>query len=123
MSFHVGQVVVCVDDSGLPGPDVVTEVPKVGGVYTIREIRPDEYGDGLLLHELHNPLLQWVCGGEGEASFHNRRFRPAKMTSLEVLEAVLEPTRRLEEIQHPGDALQRKRQVLGVSATSALLVN
>ena len=85
-SFHEGQVVVCIDDAGLPGPEALAGIcPKEGGVYTVRAVRCEE-GPGLLLAELINPEFEWIGGQQGELSFHVRRFRPAKTASLEVFE-------------------------------------
>ena len=91
-SFYVGQVVVCIDDEGLPGPEeLVGTCPKEGGVYTVRAIRLCEDGAGLLLEEIVNPWFRWLGGNEGELAFHVRRFRPAKTMSLDVFKVMLAP--------------------------------
>jgi hypothetical protein len=89
MSFRSGQVVVCVDASGLP-QDVGT-LAKQGGVYTVREVRSWRGTAGLLLAEIVNPHFEWIDGSEGEVAFAARRFRPAKMTSLDVFAGMLAP--------------------------------
>jgi hypothetical protein len=93
-SFHVGQVVVCIDDRDIrwPGGEEIGErYPVEGGVYTVRMVRFCRDSAGLLLHEIVNPICEWYDGGVGELGFHVDRFRPAKTTSLEVFEGMLAP--------------------------------
>jgi hypothetical protein len=90
--FHVGQVVVCVDDEDLPGAEEdVGTCPKKGGVYTVRALRLWDGMVSLMLAELVNPSFEWEGGNVGEIAFYARRFRPAKTTSLEVFEGMLAP--------------------------------
>ena len=92
-SFHVGQVVVCIDANRFP--DLWSEflrVPREGGVYTVRAVRIDGDEAGLLLHEIVNPVCEWLGGNVGEFAFLVRRFRPAKTTSLKMFEGMLAPT-------------------------------
>lgn len=70
MSFHVGQKVVCVDDSTVPdepGPYV-----KNGAIYTVCEIEVAYDGDPLLhFDELHSVSIRgWSAGYIAD------RFRP-----------------------------------------------
>ena len=93
-SFHIGQVVVCIDDKGLPVPycdRAVTACPQEGCVYTIRGILVIEDRVGLWLEEIRNPPAKWLDGEVRELAFRSWRFRPAKTTSLEVFEAMLAP--------------------------------
>jgi hypothetical protein len=92
MGIAVGQVVVCIDASGLPS--TVGTLPKEGGVYTVREVRPFNGTVGLLLAEIINPHFEWIDGNVGEVAFAARRFRPAKATSLDVLGEVAFAARR-----------------------------
>jgi hypothetical protein len=78
-----------VDASGLP-QDVGT-LPEEGGVYTVRAVRSACNGMGLLLSEILNPQYEWLGGDVGEVAFAARRFRPAKMTSLDVFSGLLAP--------------------------------
>ena len=93
MGFQVGQVVVCIDASGMGCPDgeAGEAFPKEGGVYTVRALRPWEGTVALLLAEIVNPWFEWGGGDVGEVAFHSRRFRPAKTTSLEVFDPMLAP--------------------------------
>jgi hypothetical protein len=94
-SFQVGQVVVCIDDDGLPIPlhddEVARECPREGSVYTIRDVLRVQKHVGLLLEEIRNPPVQWKCGDLRELAFFARRFRPAKTTSIETFKAMLAP--------------------------------
>ncbi len=91
MSYRVGQVVVCVDASGIY--EEVKNPPVEGGVYTIRSfsVGPDDEL-GLRLAEIVNPMLEFEIDGVtemDELAFLSYRFRPAKETSLEVFDAAL----------------------------------
>jgi hypothetical protein len=96
-SFHIGQVVVCVDASNFPYERGLGEFPVEGGVYTIRNFSAGEnkFGEtdlALRLAEIVNPILEFECDGiteMTEVAFLSHRFRPAKKTSLEVFDAVL----------------------------------
>jgi hypothetical protein len=98
-SFHIGQVVVCVDASKHPTAGDVGEYPVEGDVYTIRSfsVGPDELG--LRLEEIINPIYDFEGEGIGEVAFLSYRFRPAKKTSLDVFEVALkERPLHLEEV-------------------------
>jgi hypothetical protein len=58
-NFHVGQMVVCIDDEGLHRPDPrAPNSPHQGCVYTIREIGVWNGEVGLLLEEVVNPRCE-----------------------------------------------------------------
>ena len=86
--FHVGQKVVYVDGSK---PNLSWDghtIPVLGAVYTVRELISWQGLDGLLLHEISNP----VSAGSGlECGFLAHRFRPVQTTSIEVFRALLNP--------------------------------
>lgn len=83
MAFHVGQMVVCVDDEDLNEP---VAAPIKGQVYTVRDVvfepascRPSP--DGLNFVELPDRVHfrgYWVG-----------RFRPVKQTSIEIFQQLL----------------------------------
>jgi hypothetical protein len=86
-SFHIGQVVVCVDASKHPTAGDVGEYPVEGDVYTIRSF------------SVINPIYDFEGEGIGEVAFLSYRFRPAKKTSLDVFEVALkERPLHLEEV-------------------------
>ncbi len=87
--FAVGQVVVCVNAPAADGE--VWTGPVEGGVYTVRDTRMTEEGQGVMLAEIPNPVQVWGDGNVGEVAFHSRRFRPAVETSLDVFEQMLAP--------------------------------
>ncbi len=102
--YAVGQVVVCVDNSGIQGNSdngAVVNTPIEGGIYTVRQIRPadERLGAGLILAELINPVVTWPDGRRGEVAFHARRFRPAVETSLDVFEKMLAPMPHKREME------------------------
>ena len=102
MTFHVGQKVVCVDDTY---PDTwpdnelgyrTPHRPKKGYVYTIRNIEPFDTGEfagefGVRLVELVNPTWSWDDRPKAEGCFAARRFRPVSETDISVFEKLLEP--------------------------------
>ena len=81
MSFHVGQQVVCVDDTD-------TALVVKGCVYTVARVcgdgysvRRKEFGPGLKLIE--------ASPANGMDGFCASRFRPVKQTSIEVFRQLL----------------------------------
>lgn len=98
-NFHVGQMVVCVDDRfGGKWRAVITKnapaLPTKGIIYTIREIEigwsvaRDAY---LRLEELTNPAMKWDDGDVSEVAFGAQRFRPVKHTSIEQFRKLVAP--------------------------------
>lgn len=96
MAWHVNQKVVCIKPPrGIKAcPRLVG--PKVGAVYTIREIfeGPDKWSGRTYfrLHEIVNPLSNTYLG-PFEAAFQSIIFRPVKTTStgLTILNRLLLP--------------------------------
>jgi hypothetical protein len=91
--FHVGQLVVCVDDDNWLLP--IPHRPEAKRIYTIRAIvegiHPiDGRGPGLLLDEIINPTVK---GTGVEYNFDPRRFRPLRKTSISIFTAMLSPTK------------------------------
>lgn len=113
-SFYVGQVVVCIDDSGFYSDAPGETYPKKGGVYTVREVRPDEDGAGLLLAEIVNPQFEWINGNVGEVAFRVRRFRPAKTTSLDVFERMLAPSPKCREADQRPSVIRSHETASGI---------
>lgn len=89
MTFHVGQMVVCVDDKPAAPKWGGVSFPVRGRVYTIRAVfRHTSGADGVWLEELRNPFaakygLEW--------GYKARRFRPVKTTSIDQFTALLNP--------------------------------
>jgi hypothetical protein len=90
--FHVGQLVVCVDDEGqehLPGPYV-----KRGTGYTIRDRhhngRHPVLGDGwaVWLEEIVSPTDEFGS----EWGFMSSRFRPVNDSALDIFRKTEAPT-------------------------------
>lgn len=95
MSFHVGQQVVCVDDTGWRVWRELSR-PVKGRIYTIRALSlpclctdPNELG--LLLEEIVNPTRLCLCGPTEDA-FFSRRFRPVRKTDISIFTAMLNPS-------------------------------
>lgn len=99
MGFHVGQLVVCVDDKPKGGyPD--EPWPVVGRIYTVRALRwSDWYSAEQVL------LVEIVCSprlyndGTYEAGYNATRFRPLDESRLTVFRQMLvsPPTKELVE--------------------------
>lgn len=97
MSFHVGQQVVCVSDRFSHSEYwrcAVRTLPRLNGIYTIREIR-EGYGDqrgliGFCFYEFTNPRAQFERG-DVEPGFISKHFRPMRKTSIELFEKLLVP--------------------------------
>ena len=96
--LHVGAKIVCVNDCPRSRYSYAPNLPKMGSVYTIREIVPykllgfDE--DGLLLVEIVNPPRfhkSPSCPLKSELAFRMSRFRPIQTTSIDVFTDMLEP--------------------------------
>jgi hypothetical protein len=81
--FHVGQLVVCVDDSGHPkfGRPPLVE----GRIYTVSHIEKIKSGIGLDLEESPCP--------RDDALYRQSRFRPLSETSISIFTAMLSPTK------------------------------
>ena len=88
--FHVGQLVVCVNDT-YPTNHLLGEIyPVRGVVYTIRELPYRNNLHGLLLVEIVNePRL--YSDAFAEKAFDIRRFRPVVETRLDVFREMLAP--------------------------------
>lgn len=86
MSFHVGQRVVCVDDSPVEGRIWYDGKPQISAVYTIVGIEYGRYGpyQTFLFAELSRQ------SGRGYAAW---RFRPVieRKTDISILTALLNP--------------------------------
>lgn len=89
MSFHVGQLVVCVDDAAHP------EWPGIhrpcglrrGHVYTVRDANLRRHGrDCIRLVEIFRPPLG---SDESEPPFYEVRFRPIDDTKLAIFRKLL----------------------------------
>jgi hypothetical protein len=101
MNLHVGQKVLYVNDRQIPGGyGYVPNVPKLGCVYTVREIVPckalgyDE--DGLRLVEIVNAPHVHKCPRgthRSELSFRSSRFRPVRSASIDAVVKTLEPVK------------------------------
>ena len=79
MAFHLGQKVVCVDDSVNPETVEYTPMrPRKGQIYTIRGFLVQDHipGVGIYLEELVNPSIIWADQDEKEWPFKPERFRP-----------------------------------------------
>lgn len=87
--FHVGQKVVCVNDTGgcfrLPGIDYWDGLDglKKGEVYTVRAVgpSPDPFDHRVVV--CLDEIVRFHKGGK-EYGFHPARFRPVKDTTAEV---------------------------------------
>ena len=98
MSFHVGQLVVCVDDAPWPLPpppigrwDGNLSGLRRGTVYTIRDLENRVPYDGCVrLIEIVRSVSHYGF----ESAFDQRRFRPVNDAKLEVFRAALAPTPR-----------------------------
>ena len=88
--FHVGQLVVCVDDVPVPGYFSFMGGLKKGKIYTIRGFATHEHElvYGVYLEEIFRPIL---AGDTYEAPFYTTRFRPVAETSLDVFREMLAP--------------------------------
>lgn len=77
MNFRVGQKVVCVDASAyLYSWHSATDIPRVGTIYTIREIGIDHLGGPGLKLEGMRCVVRWGFDSYGDAFYKASRFRP-----------------------------------------------
>ncbi len=102
--FHVGQKVVRVSsgsktpreaNAALRHPHLTSDLPTVGGVYTVRKIVRCSY-DGetsLLLKECDNSHYPGL-----EPAFGASHFRPVRETNIDVFTAMLVPSRETERV-------------------------
>lgn len=102
MTFRVHQKVECVS-LGIDGGYGDEIQPEVGGIYTVRDIRPSRYSPGefaVHLCEIHNSLREYDVG-LAEIWFRASRFRPivARKTSIEIFTRMLTPTPQKESAQ------------------------
>lgn len=92
-SFHVGQLVCCVDAEQEDGCWWWFDVPEEGRVYQIRAERLDCFGRHVLhLFEILNGKIPEI----GDAAYQDSgylssRFRPAKLASKEVFDQLTAP--------------------------------
>ena len=92
MTFHVGQLVVCINDSEWdPGrrKDLWPRLPRKGEVLTVRACFVSGKGvDGLRFEEI-------LCGihpkEKVECGFQAEHFRPIDRTDISVFTAMLTP--------------------------------
>jgi hypothetical protein len=93
MTFHVGQKVVCVDDSMDERFVLFRMYPVRGNIYTIRDLPFITAVNtvGVLLEELRNPVASWLNAEDSEPSFRLDRFRPVteRETSIEFAHEIL----------------------------------
>jgi hypothetical protein len=93
MDFHIGQHVICICDRWSNEPTwraAVHTFPKLGGIYTIRDICPRVDVVGLVFEEIwHEPA--WFCVGLVEPAFNIKRFRPVRKSNIDLFKKMLEP--------------------------------
>lgn len=110
MMWHIGQKVVCINDTYLdPGWQHVANKPVKGQVYTIRDIYPDWFREydchdpAFLLEEITNPPDVWSMGDNklviDEVHFWCDRFKPLeeKKTDISAFTSLLK-TKELEHV-------------------------
>ena len=87
MAFHVGQKVVCVDDS--VGQLTRQRELVKGSIYTVRSLPP--WSNGLYLQEIVLPKADFGAWEGHEISFFSTRFRPIveRKTDISALTAIL----------------------------------
>ena len=91
--MKVGSRVVCINDNFHPeSKKIILNLPKLNCKYTVRDIiRRFGKDDGLLLHEIHNPRLPVIIGGEEftfEPNFNIRKF--VEVEDFEISESIYE---------------------------------
>lgn len=93
MNFQISQHVICICDRWSTEPTwraAVHTFPKLGGIYTIREICDRVGIIGLMFEEIrHGPA--WFCVGYVEPAFNAKRFRPVRRSNIDILKKMLEP--------------------------------
>jgi hypothetical protein len=100
LSFHIGQQVVCISGNSRFWPNeywrkAVKTLPRLHGIYTVREIRQADELTGLCLEEIVNPPAHFARRFETvflEPAFDVKHFRPVKRTSIEVFRKLLAPS-------------------------------
>jgi hypothetical protein len=89
--FHVGQLVVCVDDDFPTSRAFGFDAPKKGEICTIRSIDPN--GEmSFTFEEIRNPPFDFDEGFT-EVEFLADHFRPIAKTSISIFTAMLSPTK------------------------------
>lgn len=92
--FHIGQLVVCVDDKPRePKMAHLIAWPVKGLVYTIRGFKETADGLGLYIEEIVNREQKLRDGTFGEPGYYLDRFRPVRKTSIEAFTAMLNTTK------------------------------
>ena len=105
-NFVVGQKVVCVDDKWANSDHPVhkeTIHPKIGHVYTIRDMGPNVDGEiALRFVEIRNKRRLFRDGVD-EANFFHWHFRPVKenKTDISIFKKMLTPAPK-EDIRIPS---------------------
>lgn len=97
--FHIGQLVVCIDDSHNPNRLHLSHdetIPTKGMIYTIRGFLETPSGVGVYLEEIINKPKMYAQGML-EVAFRQERFRPIQKTSIEVFTAILNKTPAMED--------------------------
>jgi hypothetical protein len=97
--FHVGQMVVCVNDDFSRIILRGEELPVKGRVYTVRAISMHVGGLGILLHEIVNKPRHYYTS-IGECWFRASRFRPAQTrpTSIEIFDRIRDQVTKKETV-------------------------
>jgi hypothetical protein len=85
MTFHVGQKVVCVDDTWVTHFGETT--PEKGAVYTVRDVRKVSGNATIHLVEVRNEPA-FYADGLCECSFGVNAFRPAVQPRKELPESI-----------------------------------
>jgi hypothetical protein len=100
MSLHVGQQVVCINDTFSPCEywrAAVQSLPVLHGIYTIRHMREAHGLLGLCFYEIRSPHAHF-SEGYVEPAFNSQKFRPVKRTSIEIFEKLLAPVDQFEGV-------------------------
>lgn len=98
--WHIGQLVVCINDIEM-GNRFIDEIkPVKGQIYTIRDIEIYVSKTGLLLEEIINKPRNYLHPDTleveyKEAVYLSCRFRPLRKTSIDVFTAMLNKTPKL----------------------------
>jgi hypothetical protein len=100
MTFHVGQLVACVDDKWEYSPSKMEKCPNLpvrGMIYTVRALDAEgaiwlEEEGAVWLEEVVNPPAWfWDDTLFCEPSFYAWRFRPVRTTNIDVFREIVEP--------------------------------
>ena len=86
-SFEVGQKVECIAEVMIGR--VACERPRMGQIYTVRNIQPFRGAIYIRLVEIINPTIQPIDGGPTEPTFAVDAFRPIVYTSTDAQVAAL----------------------------------